>query len=117
MKKLIPAIALVGLVGCTTAPVTNQLAGGSQTILALTEKVNSLQKSGAITNEQEDAYLDRLKRANAALREANDLVALCKVQEAQKKDNPATLTPACDKAAGVLIVANEILIGLNSELK
>lgn len=103
MKKLISPLILAGLVGCANAPLTNQIEAASTAVQDLAVQIDRLQKSGAITNQQEDEYLDRLKEANGALRQANALAAGCKSD--------------CTDATNLLLAANQLLIQLQSEVK
>lgn len=103
MRKLILPLVLCGLIGCASAPLTNQIEGSSRAIQDLAAQVDRLQDAGTITKEQEDRFLDRLAQANQTLRNVNILASTC--------------SPDCSDAQNQLLALNQLLIQLQSEVK
>jgi len=101
MKKLLLA-SLFALTACATAPLSNQIEAASLTVHNLAMQIDRLQKAKAITNAQEDAWMDRLLDVNHKLRLASALADGCKTE--------------CSNATDLLAAANALLIQLQAEV-
>jgi hypothetical protein len=101
---LVGVACALTLAGCVTVPSWNAgVTAASKVIEDAGKQVDQYQKIGAIDNATEDKLLDRLKGANAELRRADQLHALCGVSN-------------CKTPSDILAAVNAVVAEVTTEL-